>query len=290
MANAQLDVTFTTNRLGKQNLIHNGFKFHIKTRRGDRIYWQCSTRGCHSTINTLNSIPTKIARNHNHQPDPTKLKVESILQTMKDRSRDELTPIPTIYEEELVKLRNREWNDDTQQLVQQIPTFQSCKDQFYNQRHKTLPALPTSLADLQLQGEWTETTTGQQFLLADDNTNGRILLFSTQQNLTHLAAADTVYGDGTFHVCPALFYQLYSFHAMVDGVMFPLVYCLLSGKDQPIYTRLLTLLLETCQNFNIRLQPTTLFLDYEVAIRNAATQVFPGMSCLLYLYRLFQNN
>ncbi|KAL5014241.1 hypothetical protein ScPMuIL_008511 [Solemya velum] len=124
---------------------------------------------------------------------------------MKDRSRDELTPIPTIYEEELVKLRNREWNDDTQQLIQQIPTFLSCKDQFYNQRLKTLPALPTSLADLQLQGELTETTTGQQFLLADDNTNGRILL-------------------------------------------------------------------------HIRLQPTTLFLDYEVAIRNAATQVFPGIN------------
>ncbi|KAL5010473.1 hypothetical protein ScPMuIL_012778 [Solemya velum] len=185
---------------------------------------------------------------------------------MKDRSRDELTPIPTIYEEELVKLRNREWNDDTQQLIQQIPTFLSCKDQFNNQRLKTLPALPTSLADLQLQGEWTETTTGQQFLLADDNTNGRILLFSTQQNLTHLAAADQ------FMV------MLYSFHAMVDGVMFPLVYCLLSGKDQPIYTRLLTLLLETCQNFHIRLQPTTLFLDYEVAIRNAATQIFPGIN------------
>ncbi|KAL5019048.1 hypothetical protein ScPMuIL_004770 [Solemya velum] len=29
---------------------------------------------------------------------------------------------------------------------------------------------------------------------------------------------------------------------------------------------------------NIRLQPTTLFLDYEVAIRNAATQVFPGIN------------
>ncbi|KAL5013008.1 hypothetical protein ScPMuIL_011559 [Solemya velum] len=31
-------------------------------------------------------------------------------------------------------------------------------------------------------------------------------------------------------------------------------------------------------NSYIRLQPTTLFLDYEVAIRNAATQVFPGIN------------
>ncbi|KAJ8317136.1 LOW QUALITY PROTEIN: hypothetical protein KUTeg_005040 [Tegillarca granosa] len=119
--NAQLDVIFTTNRLGNQSLIHNGYNFHIKTRRGDRIYWQCSTRDRRATINILNSIPTKIAGNHNHQPDSYTPNYETEPETNLHQYTSSMWKI---------KLRNREWNDDTQQLVQQIPTFLSCKGQF----------------------------------------------------------------------------------------------------------------------------------------------------------------
>ncbi|CAG2252786.1 unnamed protein product [Mytilus edulis] len=208
----------------------------IKSRRGDRCYWKCSTRNCPATVNTHNNIPTKVDANHNHPSDRMQLRVDDVLQRMKSRCKDELTAIPTIYEEELVKLRDREWNDDTHQLVEHIPTFYSCKDQLYNERHKLIPALPTTVEDITVDGEWAQTTTGQPFLLADDNTNGRMLVFSTQENLYHLAAADTIYCDGTFYVCPTLFYQLYTFHAKVDGTMFPLVYCFLPGKDQQIIT------------------------------------------------------
>jgi hypothetical protein len=38
-----------------------------------------------------------------------------VMQTMKQRAKAEVTSIPTIYEEELIKLRTPEWNDDTRQ-------------------------------------------------------------------------------------------------------------------------------------------------------------------------------
>ncbi|CAC5384298.1 unnamed protein product [Mytilus coruscus] len=79
-----------------------------------------------------------------------------------------------------------------------IPTFYSCKDQLYKERDKLLPALLTSVEDITVDVEWVKTTTGQPFLLADDYTNGRMLVFSTQENLIHLAAADTINCDGTF--------------------------------------------------------------------------------------------
>jgi hypothetical protein len=66
------------------------------------------------------------------------------------------------------------------QLVANIPTFQSCKGQLYNQRQKLHPTLPTTVADIDLNGEWTETTTREPFLLADTNTYGRLLVFGTQ--------------------------------------------------------------------------------------------------------------
>ncbi|CAC5391292.1 unnamed protein product [Mytilus coruscus] len=66
MANAQLQVKFVTNRLGNQNLVHNGFKFQAKNKKGIRTYWKCSTANCPATTNTLNNIPTKVSANHNH--------------------------------------------------------------------------------------------------------------------------------------------------------------------------------------------------------------------------------
>jgi hypothetical protein len=59
--------------------------------------------------------------------------------------------------------------------------------------------------------------------------------------------------------------------------MYPLVYNLLPAKSQIIYTKLLTLLKDLCQQHQLKLPPRTIFLDYEVAIRNAAHAVFPDI-------------
>ncbi|XP_071132952.1 uncharacterized protein [Mytilus edulis] len=148
----------------------------------------------------------------------------------------------------------------------------------YNKRKKNLPVLPKTVDQINIDGIWTRTTKGDPFLQADDNTEGRMLIFSTQKNLTHLSAADIIYGDGTFYTCPSLFFQLYTFHAMVDGAMYPLVHSLLPAKSELVYTRFLTLLKDLCHQHQLQLQPNTIFLDYEVAIRNAAYSVFPGIN------------
>lgn len=80
------------------------------------------------------------------------LKVDEVLQKMKVHCTDEITPVPTIYEEELVKLRNDDWDDDTQELVKNIPTFQSCKNGMYNKRKKTLAVLPKTVDEINING------------------------------------------------------------------------------------------------------------------------------------------
>lgn len=77
---------------------------------------------------------------------------------------------------------------------------------------------------------------------------------------------------------------------MVDGTMYLLIYSLLPGNDQHIYIRLLTTPQELCQQHNITFRPTTMFLDYEVAIRNATYTVFPGISikdCFFPLFSMY---
>lgn len=65
----------------------------------------------------------------------------------------------------------------------------------YKKRYNAISALPTSVADIVVNGEWTETSTRQPFVLADDDTNGHMLILSIQKNLTRLAAADTVHPE-----------------------------------------------------------------------------------------------
>jgi hypothetical protein len=86
--------------------------------------------------------------------------------------------VPAICKDELVKLRNTEWNEETKQLVEHIPTLQSCKGRMYNERHKILPPLPITTEDININSVWTQTTIGESFVLADDDTNGRKLCFS----------------------------------------------------------------------------------------------------------------
>ena len=60
-----------------------------------------------------------------------------------------------------------------------------------------------------------------------------VVIFETAGNVSHLVRADVWYGDGTFSVCPNLFYQLYTIHAAVHGKLFLWcsICCLQNLKD-----------------------------------------------------------
>ena len=59
-----------------------------------------------------------------------------------------------------------------------------------------------------------------------------IIIFVTVGNLDYLGRAETWYGDGTFSVCPSLFYQLYIIHAEAHGPIVPLIFNLLPSKSK----------------------------------------------------------
>lgn len=80
-----------------------------------------------------------------------------------------------------------------------------------------VPKNPRDLSELIIPEEFRKTVKGQNFLLYDSadqeyGYGGRILMFGTQENLTFLSLFDRIYMDGTFHVVPVLFSQLYTIH------------------------------------------------------------------------------
>ncbi len=153
----------------------------------------------------------------------------------------------------------------------------SAKSVLYRARRKQTPKLPTTTADIQLDGKWTQTTTGERFLLFDDTQGPRIIAFASTDNLTNLAASDRIYCDGTFYTCPTIFHQIYTIHVQLDGVMYPVVYALLPGKSQQIYQRLFSLLKTDMTDINLQLTPTTVFMDFETAAQNAIRSVIPNI-------------
>ena len=64
---------------------------------------------------------------------------------------------------------------------------------------------------------------------------------------------------------------------MIDGAMTPVVYALLPGKSQLVYTRFSTLLKEHMSRLNLPFTLTRAFADFEVAVHNAIRQVIPGI-------------
>ncbi|XP_021339735.1 uncharacterized protein LOC110440948 [Mizuhopecten yessoensis] len=148
----------------------------------------------------------------------------------------------------------------------------------YRERNSELPPQPTTHDAINVLGEWQETTTGAQFLLADDGDHNKILVFGTTGNLHHLSNADTIFGDGTFYASPVLFTQLYALHALIKDEMYPLIFAFLPDKCQISYQRLFEIVKTAAANNNTQLNPTTIFLDFESSARNAAETVFPQAS------------
>jgi len=274
MANAQVQVTFVDNNSGGRNLYFSGHKFKVNRKRGEKVYWRCVKTGCPSHVVTSEDILQTAVREHNHDEIPFILMLDSFKSKLVYRAKTEMTPIPQIYEDELANLRkNHEVVPDN--LLQHIPTFASIKTILYRQRHKTVPRLPRSRAEIILEDEWTMTDAGEQFLhkLEDGDP---ILILTTAKNTEKLCDADVIFADGTFYASPKLFEQIYSLHAEVQGHMFPLVYCLMPNRQEMTYVRTFDFIQELAHAQGCDLAPQTFQLDFEKSAHNAVHTVFPN--------------
>ena len=80
--------------------------------------------------------------------------------------------------------------------------------------------------------------------------------------------------DGTFNAAPKLFCQMVTIHALLDdGWVIPSVYILLPGKLTTLYTAALEALDSLPQ---VDLDPQTVLADYELAIRNSVSSIWPS--------------
>ena len=93
---------------------------------------------------------------------------------------------------------------------------------------------------------------------------------------------DRVFIDGTFTLAPPLFSQVFLILAKRAEYMFPVMYALLPNKRQETYDRLFGLIKTIWPLFN----PTSISLDFEMAVMNSVRQAFSRAQlhgCLFHL-------
>lgn len=99
--------------------------------------------------------------------------------------------------------------------------------------------------------------------------------FSTDTNLRKLCTVDTIFVDGTFKSCPALFYQIFTIHAIINDNYIPLAFFLLSNKTTSSYQQAFQHVVLSCKNRGLSFQPECVYADFENAIQLAVNLVWP---------------
>ena len=147
---------------------------------------------------------------------------------------------------------------------------------------------PSCIRELSVPMELQRTLRDEEFLGFDSGTDDpdRYLLFTTERNLDILERSEVWHADGTFKCSPALFYQLYSIHAVFKEHTLPLVFILLQNKTQEQYIRVLNQL----RNLNALLTPREVIVDFEKASINAFKAVFPSVSVKGCFFHFSQAN
>ena len=147
---------------------------------------------------------------------------------------------------------------------------------------------PLSTSALNVPDDLKTTIRGEPFYAFNSGKedHNRFIVFSTTQNLDELEFSEKWAVDGTFAVCPSLFYQLYTMHGIIKDTTVPLVYCLMRSKTKEKYEELFAAL----KNLNAMLDPHDVTIDFEIAAIEALKSSFPNANIKCRFFHFAQAN
>ena len=127
--------------------------------------------------------------------------------------------------------------DDRILFLDSIPSFDSIQTRLYCIRREFIPPAPDNQADLDISTNWFKCDE-ESIVIGDSfHSDGlRTLVFSTTEAMEILSRAEIIHGDGTFKICPYLWYQVFIMYASVGpNSVVPVVFALLPDKKYRSY-------------------------------------------------------
>jgi hypothetical protein len=277
---------FVQSNKGNLKVIFEGYVYvKQKDLANGVVSFECSKRRnkaeCKAKIKIHGEQLVGRCNEHSHGPDPSQLEVCKVVQQMKQLAEEtEATP-QQIITQSITTI--------TEDAKAKLPSIPHIRRNIRRQRQTLKHPLsdPRNVDDIIIPEQYTMTQDGQQFLLFDSGakSKGRMFLFGTKDNLRLLEVNQHWFMDGTFKTAPALFSQLYTVHALVNGRTVPCVYALLQNKTQETYTALL----QQLTVLNTNLQPISIMIDFEMAVIKSVERVFPECEVKGCFFHLSQN-
>ena len=111
----------------------------------------------------------------------------------------------------------------------------------------------------------------------------RIIAIGSRELIPYLNS-DVWMGDGTFKLCPTIFFQLYTIHAKVGSSYPPCLYFLLPRKNKETYDRMNDILHNLVPNAH----SSGILVDMEIAAINSFTSKFPNANISTCHFHLCQ--
>lgn len=284
----------TLSERGKPVLVVNSVKFtKHKVLTSGEICWRCADRSCKAKVYTVGSenLISRSEIEHNHEKNIKKLNRQIISASVKRKAVEDICEKPSKIIHSSLKEHTRELDTIT------VKDIHNIRNNIYNSRRKTLPALPKNRAAViaALKSMTIRTIKDENFAFIIDDVE-EIVVFSCLTNLTALSKSEKLYVDGTFSYCADHFLQLFTLHVLEKGYYIPLAFCLLPNKQECSYKYLFDALRNKCNSFGLDLNPKVIVADFEIAIHNAVRTVFPNsrvIGCRFHLaqawFRKIQN-
>ena len=165
-------------KCNKPMLLFDTFRYTQGKVLSTTIYWKCENRSCPGHAIQYGSNPSSMKKLHNHDDDKTKRKVEEFRTKLKRRSEDSPQPVKRIYREHLISLYTMS--------PQITPMFHEIKNSLYKTRNTSYPPAPCTIDDANIEGIWSKTSNGEQFILH----NSIHPIFGTLESLKQLSNRD----------------------------------------------------------------------------------------------------
>ncbi|QQP42000.1 Putative LOC100898192, partial [Caligus rogercresseyi] len=274
-----------SNRGGSKLVDDLNYLYRLNGKCGEKTYWACDISECRARIHSImegnEPIVVKTVGYHHHASQPfkpksleTKQAIKSLALNSQASSRD------------IIAQASSNLDDSTLAFLPSAATL-SRRIRDWRQKENRAPPIPMGRSGYSIPNEFRTLSNGEEFLLFDSGMEdpNRLLIFGTQDGLKDLETNGNWACDGTFRSSPNIYYQMFTLHVIINNTSIPRIFALLPGKSQNHYEMLFIQL----RNLNPRLRPISLMIDFEKAIMNAFTEVFPTSNITGCLFHLAKN-
>ena len=264
----------------------------------NEVFWECQDRrrnGCNFKAATLlgdenQEVPELSFSYKLNTHSCGQSKVGPIMQKFRNRIKKRMgteykTKFRVIFDSEKKSLL-REYKDNPdllETILYQLKARKSFRVMANRARARVFPANPKSHEDIDLSRiNLGHLLLGHCAHPDPEVKNKDVFLFGTPLTAEAFAKAEFKSGDGTFKICPKLFYQVFVLMALYGGVYVPCLFGLLPDKGEDSYLRFFGMLWAYNDQNGLpnNFENEFFMCDFELLIRSSILLYYPSLKIL----------